>query len=223
MKHLHKKIIAHNSFCSLLHNLLMLVIMPIFLIPFDLLISIFDTYLGMVITMSLIASFTIFADYLTFNGISAKGFPIGMIKNSAYVESFMKDAILADQIRRLIQISFPPVISLIAIGIFSSEKIDLKFCIFVISIILLNYCFTTGFLAFMRNILVNTVYAYISLLSGIVISAFNVGIMLLFLLDSVKIPFIIWLPISLILSATTAVLVFRYTTVHCLKHQGDLT
>ena len=201
----------------------MLVIMPIFLIPFDLLISIFDTYLGMVITMSLIASFTIFADYLTFNGISAKGFPIGMIKNSAYVESFMKDAILADQIRRLIQISFPPVISLIAIGIFSSEKIDLKFCIFVISIILLNYCFTTGFLAFMRNILVNTVYAYISLLSGIVISAFNVGIMLLFLLDSVKIPFIIWLPISLILSATTAVLVFRYTTVHCLKHQGDLT
>ena len=201
----------------------MLVIMPIFLIPFDLLISIFDTYLGMVITMSLIASFTIFADYLTFNGISAKGFPIGMIKNSAYVESFMKDAILADQIRRLIQISFPPVISLIAIGIFSSEKIDLKFCIFVISIILLNYCFTTGFLAFMRNILVNTVYAYISLLSGIVISAFNVGIMLLFLLDSVKIPFIIWLPISLILSATTAVLVFRYTTAHCLKHQGDLT
>ncbi|MBQ2610186.1 MAG: hypothetical protein II586_07510, partial [Butyrivibrio sp.] len=141
MKHLHKKIIAHNSFCSLLHNILMLVIMPIFLIPFDLLISIFDTYLGMVITMSLIASFTIFADYLTFNGISAKGFPIGMIKNSAYVESFMKDAILADQIRRLIQISFPPVISLIAIGIFSSEKIDLKFCIFVISIILLNYCF----------------------------------------------------------------------------------
>lgn len=223
MKHLHKKIIAHNSFCSLLHNLLMLVIMPIFLIPFDLLISIFDTYLGMVITMSLIASFTIFADYLTFNGISAKGFPIGMIKNSAYVESFMKDAILTDQIRRLIQISFPPVISLIAIGIFSSEKIDLKFCIFVISIILLNYCFTTGFLAFMRNILVNTVYAYISLLSGIVISAFNVGIMLLFLLDSVKIPFIIWLPISLILSATTAVLVFRYTTAHCLKHQGDLT
>lgn len=223
MKHLHKKIIAHNSFCSLLHNILMLVIMPIFLIPFDLLISIFDTYLGMVITMSLIASFTIFADYLTFNGISAKGFPIGMIKNSAYVESFMKDAILADQIRRLIQISFPPVISLIAIGIFSSEKIDLKFCIFVISIILLNYCFTTGFLAFMRNILVNTVYAYISLLSGIVISAFNVGIMLLFLLDSVKIPFIIWLPISLILSATTAVLVFRYTTAHCLKHQGDLT
>lgn len=201
----------------------MLVIMPIFLIPFDLLISIFDTYLGMVITMSLIASFTIFADYLTFNGISAKGFPIGMIKNSAYVESFMKDAILTDQIRRLIQISFPPVISLIAIGIFSSEKIDLKFCIFVISIILLNYCFTTGFLAFMRNILVNTVYAYISLLSGIVISAFNVGIMLLFLLDSVKIPFIIWLPISLILSATTAVLVFRYTTAHCLKHQGDLT
>lgn len=201
----------------------MLVIMPIFLIPFDLLISIFDTYLGMVITMSLIASFTIFADYLTFNGISAKGFPIGMIKNSAYVESFMKDAILADQIRRLIQISFPPVISLIAIGIFSSEKIDLKFCIFVISIILLNYCFTTGFLAFMRNILVNTVYAYISLLSGIVISAFNVGIMLLFLLNSVKIPFIIWLPISLILSATTAVLVFRYTTAHCLKHQGDLT
>ena len=223
MKHLHKKIIAHNSFCSLLHNLLMLVIMPIFLIPFDLLISIFDTYLGMVITMSLIASFTIFADYLTFNGISAKGFPIGMIKNSAYVESFMKDAILADQIRRLIQISFPPVISLIAIGIFSSEKIDLKFCIFVISIILLNYCFTTGFLAFMRNILVNTVYAYISLLSGIVISAFNIGIMLLFLLNSVKIPFIIWLPISLILSATTAVLVFRYTTAHCLKHQGDLT
>lgn len=223
MKHLHKKIIAHNSFCSLLHNLLMLVIMPIFLIPFDLLISIFDTYLGMVITMSLIASFTIFADYLTFNGISAKGFPIGMIKNSAYVESFMKDAILTDQIRRLIQISFPPVISLIAIGIFSSEKIDLRFCIFVISIILLNYCFTTGFLAFMRNILVNTVYAYISLLSGIVISAFNVGIMLLFLLDSVKIPFIIWLPISLILSATTAVLVFRYTTAHCLKHQGDLT
>lgn len=201
----------------------MLVIMPIFLIPFDLLISIFDTYLGMVITMSLIASFTIFADYLTFNGISAKGFPIGMIKNSAYVESFMKDAILTDQIRRLIQISFPPVISLIAIGIFSSEKIDLRFCIFVISIILLNYCFTTGFLAFMRNILVNTVYAYISLLSGIVISAFNVGIMLLFLLDSVKIPFIIWLPISLILSATTAVLVFRYTTAHCLKHQGDLT
>ena len=223
MKHLHKKIIAHNSFCSLLHNILMLVIMPIFLIPFDLLISIFDTYLGMVITMSVIASFTIFADYLTFNGISAKGFPIGMIKNSAYVESFMKDAILADQIRRFIQISFPPVISLIAIGIFSSEKIDLKFCIFVISIILLNYCFTTGFLAFMRNILVNTVYAYISLLSGIVISAFNVGIMLLFLLNSVKIPFIIWLPISLILSATTAVLVFRYTTAHCLKHQGDLT
>lgn len=201
----------------------MLVIMPIFLIPFDLLISIFDTYLGMVITMSLIASFTIFADYLTFNGISAKGFPIGMIKNSAYVESFMKDAILTDQIRRLIQISFPPVISLIAIGIFSSEKIDLRFCIFVISIILLNYCFTTGFLAFMRNIVANTVYAYISLLSGIVISAFNVGIMLLFLLDSVKIPFIIWLPISLILSATTAVLVFRYTTAHCLKHQGDLT
>ena len=85
MKHLSRMITAHNCFCGFLYNIAMLVIMPVFLIPFALVIMSFDNYLGIAITMTLLSLFTLLADNIPFNGITAKGFYLGIIETSTHV------------------------------------------------------------------------------------------------------------------------------------------
>ena len=215
MKHLSRLITAHNCFCSFLYNLALLVLIPVFLIPVAAIIMPFDVYLGLIIIMTILSSYTVFLDYLTFNGITAKGFSLGMIKNSPYAESFLKDAILADQIRRFIQIIIPPTISMIIAAITSSKGTDIRLIVFALTLIFLNYGTTTGILVLMRYILIGRVYAYISMALSIIFVLSNAGMMLLFLHNSVHIPFMIWLPITLILSVLISILAFRHTTSHC--------
>ncbi|WP_294242896.1 hypothetical protein [Pseudobutyrivibrio sp.] len=218
MKHLHKKIIAHNSFCSLLHNLAALVIIPVFLIPFALVIMLLDNYLGIVIMMTLLSCLTVLVDYSSFNGITAKGFFLGIIKTSTHVDSFMKDAILADQIRRFIQLAIPPILSLIIAAFISSNGTDIRLSTFIAAIIFLDYSITTGTLIFTRNILSANVHALISLPLTAIIGALNTGMMFLFIHDSIHIPSIIWLSITFILSIMISVWAFSYTTDRCLTN-----
>ena len=218
MKHLSRMITAHNCFCGFLYNIAMLVIMPVFLIPFALVIMSFDNYLGIAITMTLLSLFTLLADNIPFNGITAKGFFLGIIKTSTHVDSFMKDAIIADQIRRFIQIAIPPILSLIIAIISSFTGTDIRFLTFISTIIFLDYSITTGIITFTRNILSNNVHAYISLTLTAIIGALNAGMMFLFLHDSIHIPFMIWLPITFILSVIISIFAFSYTIDRCLTN-----
>ena len=218
MKRLSRMITAHNCFCGFLYNIATLVIMPALLVPFALVIMSFDNYLGIAIMMTLLSCFTLLADYMPFNGITAKGFFLGIIKTSTHVDSFMKDAIIADQIRRFIQITIPPILSLIIATIISANSIDMRLPVFVSTIIFLDYSITTGIITFTRNILSNNVHAYISLPLTAIIGALNAGMMLLFLYNSIHIPFMIWLPITFILSVIISILVFNYTTDRCFSN-----
>lgn len=218
MKHLSRMITAHNCFCSFLYNIAMLVIMPALLVPFALVIMSFDNYLGIVIMMTLLSCFTLLADYMPFNGITAKGFFLGIIKTSTHVDNFMKDAIIADQIRRFIQIAIPPILSLIIAIISSFNDTDIRFLTFISTIIFLDYSITTGIITFTRNILSNNVHAYISLPLTAIIGALNSGMMFLFIHDSIHIPFMIWLPITFVLSVIISILVFNYTTDRCFSN-----
>ena len=218
MKHLSRMITAHNCFCGFLYNIAMLVIMPVFLIPFALVIMSFDNYLGIAITMTLLSLFTLLADNIPFNGITAKGFFLGIIKTSTHVDSFMKDAIIADQIRRFIQIAIPPILSLIIAIISSFTGTAIRFLTFISTIIFLDYSITTGIITFTRNILSNNVHAYISLTLTAIIGALNAGMMFLFLHDSIHIPFMIWLPITFILSVIISIFAFSYTIDRCLTN-----
>ena len=130
----------------------------------------------------------------------------------------MKDAIIADQIRRFIQITIPPILSLIIATIISANSIDMRLPVFVSTIIFLDYSITTGIITFTRNILSNNVHAYISLPLTAIIGALNAGMMLLFLHNSIHIPFMIWLPITFILSVIISILVFNYTTDRCFSN-----
>ncbi len=215
MKHLSRMITAHNCFCSFLYNIAMLIVMPAFLVPFALVIMSFDNYLGIAIMMTLLSCFTLLADYMPFNGITAKGFFLGIIKTSTHVDSFIKDAIIADQIRRFVQLTIPPTLSLIIATIISANSIDMRLPVFVSTIIFLDYSTTTGIITFTRNILSNNVHAYISLALTAIIGALNACMQFLFIYDSIHIPFIIWLPISFILSVIISILVFNYTTDRC--------
>lgn len=218
MKHLSRMITAHNCFCSFLYNIAMLVVMPAFLVPFALVIMSFDNYLGIAIMMTLLSFFTLLADYMPFNGITAKGFFLGIIKTSIHVDSFIKDAIIADQIRRFVQLTIPPTLSLILATIISANSIDMRLPVFVSTIIFLDYSTTTGIITFTRNILSNNVHAYISLPLTAIIGALNAGMMLLFLHNSIHIPFMIWLSITFILSIMISVWAFSYTTDRCLTN-----
>ena len=218
MKHLSRMITAHNCFCSFLYNIAMLVVMPAFLVPFALVIMSFDNYLGIVIMMTLLSCFTLLADYMPFNGITAKGFFLGIIKTSTHVNSFMKDAIITDQIRRFIQIALPPILSLIIAIISSFNDTDIRFLTFISTIIFLDYSITAGIITFMRNILSNNIHAYISLTLTAIIGALNAGMMFLFIHDSIHIPFMIWLPITFILSVIISIFAFSYTTARCFSN-----
>jgi len=216
MKHLSRMITAHNCFCSFFYNLAVLVIIPVFLIPFALVIMLLDNYLGIVIMMTLLSCFTLFVDYSSFNGITAKGFFLGIIKTSTHVDSFMKGAILTDQIRRFIQLAIPPILSLIIATFISSNGTDIRLSTFIAAIIFLDYGITTGTLIFTRNILSANVHVLISLPLTAIIGALNTGMMFLFIHDSIHT--IIWLSITFILSIIISVWAFSYTTDRCLTN-----
>ncbi|MBO4913393.1 MAG: hypothetical protein J5504_11800 [Butyrivibrio sp.] len=218
MKHLSRMITAHNCFCSFLYNLGTLVIMPVLLIPVAVKMMQFDSYIGLVIMMSILTAFTLFLDYSTLNGITSRVFSFGMIKNSPYTESFLKDAIIADQLRRFAQITIPPIISMIISSALLYKDANIQLLIFTLTLIFLNYGSTTGILALIRNVLTNTTYTYVSILFNAVLCAINVAMMFLFVLDSIHIPYMIWLPISFILSIIISILVFRYTADRCVTN-----
>ena len=218
MKHLSRMITAHNCFCSFLYNLGTLVIMPVLLIPFSLFLMHFEKYFGILFVMIILVSIIIIADYGPYNGITVKGFFLGMILNSTHTEAFIKDAILADQIRRFIQIAFPTTVSVIIYSIRYPNKTDIKFMIITLTLILFNYSITTVTLMLLRNLHSNQAYISITFLLSILFSALNAGILLLCLHDRIKISFMIVFLSVLILSVIISISSFRYTTDHCLTN-----
>ena len=224
MKHLSRMITAHNCFCSFLCNLASLVLMPAFLIPINVIAMRSNCSISLVVTMTILAFYTIFLDYYSFNGITSKVFSLGMIKNSPYTARYLKYAVLADQIRRFIQIVIPPIISVLIVASAHIKGIDIKFLVFTLTMIFLNYSSTTCLLTIMRNILTDITYVLISIPIASILGVLNACMMFLFIHSSIHIPFIIWLPISVITSVIISIYVFRYTTGRCLANiQGDLT
>lgn len=222
MKHLSRMITAHNCFCSFFYNLVTLVIMPVFSITVAVVLMRLDGYIGLVVMMTILAESTVLADYLTLNGITSKVFSLGMIKNSPYIESFLKDAILADQIKRFLQITVPPIISMIIYASISSKRTDLELLLFALTLIFLNYSTTTGTLTLIRNILANTTYVYISMALNVVFGVINAGMMFLFVHDSIHIPSMIWFPISFISSVMISIWTFHYTADRCLNSLKEI-
>lgn len=224
MKHLSRMITAHNCFCSFLCNLASLVLIPAYFIPLAVILMHIDCYISMVVMMTSLLTYVVALDYFSFKGITAKGFFLGMIKNSPYAADYLKDAILADLIKRFIQTAVIPTISVIIAALISVKGIDLKFLVFALTLIFLNYAVMTCILALMRNITTLTPYACITIFFLVLLGALNTGMMFLFVYISTHIPFIIWLPISVITSVMISIYVFRYTTGRCLANiQGDLT
>ena len=217
MKHLSRMITAHNCFCSFIFNLVALVV-SVLIIPIALLIMHFDKYIGILVTTTIPASVIILADYGPFNGITKKGFFIGMIINSSHTEDFMKDAIRADQISHFMQIAFPTIVSMIIYAIKFPNEADIQFPVITLTMILFSYSFTTVALMFLRNMLSNQVYTFLSFLLIMLISALNTGMLILCMHEKIKISFMIFFLTVLISSIMISISAFRYTTCHCLTN-----
>jgi hypothetical protein len=151
-----------------------------------------------------------YADYYSFNGLTAKDYPLGIFKNSIKGRDAIKWALVADQVRRFIQITFIYIVcnvitmNMKPITFTSSDWLLTLVCILYV------YASTTTIIIIGRNI---TTFAAYTGLSGILmsISGVIVSLALFYRYCQGEADPMNWLPIVFVLAVFSTGVMIKYT------------
>jgi len=218
MKRLTQMITAHNYFCSTIHNLLMLIAMPLFLLLLVLIIITYVPYISLFLVMVLSGMYTLIADYYTFNGITLKGFSLGIAATSANAERFVRDALIADKIKLFYQLSITPFLCNIFIAIKSPKSISVKFLAATLITIFINCSLVTLSMLVLRNIRSITAYFLLCMLPSAIISAINIGMTIIFKNIGSNILLSIFAFSAFIISVISSALTLVHTIKRCITN-----
>ena len=103
MKELYRK---HCLFHGDIYNIVMFVVVPIVIVLLHIWMQSLIDVLNVSNLAVLLMLVGMYADYYSFNGLTAKDYPLGIFKNSIKGRDAIKWALVADQVRRFIQITF---------------------------------------------------------------------------------------------------------------------
>lgn len=207
MKELYRK---HCLFHGDIYNIVMFVVVPIVIVLLHIWMQSIIDVLNVSNLAVLLMFVGMYADYYSFNGLTAKDYPLGIFKNSIKGRDAIKWALVADQVRRFIQITFIYIVcnvitmNMKPITFSSSDWLLTLVCILYV------YASTTTIIIIGRNI---TTFAAYTGLSGILMSISGVIVSLALFLrychgeaDPMN-----WLPVVLVLAIISTGFMLKYT------------
>ncbi|MBE5841152.1 MAG: hypothetical protein E7304_07085 [Butyrivibrio sp.] len=207
MKELYRK---HCLFHGDIYNIVMFVVVPIVIVLLHIWMQSLIDVLNVSNLAVLLMLVGMYADYYSFNGLTAKDYPLGIFKNSIKGRDAIKWALVADQVRRFIQITFIYIVcnvitmNMKPITFTSSDWLLTLVCILYV------YASTTTIIIIGRNI---TTFAAYTGLSGILmsISGVIVSLALFYRYCQGEADPMNWLPIVFVLAVFSTGVMIKYT------------
>ena len=207
MKELYRK---HCLFHGDIYNIVMFIVVPIVVV----LLHIWMQSLIDVLNVSNLAVLMMFvgmyADYYSFNGLTTKDYPLGIFKNSIKGRDAIKWAIIADQIRRFVQIVFIYIVcNAITMKMLQIELTSMDWILTLVCILFVYASITTVILIG-RNI---TTFAAYTGFSGILMSIAGVivSLALFYRYCQGEADPMNWLPIVFVLAVFSTGVMIKYT------------
>ena len=209
-------IVAYRCFCSKWYSLLMTFVFPILIVLFSGAFSLVLGEGGLVILTCLISVLEIQGDYFSYNGITAKEYPFGMIKSGYHGPELIRKGIIADGVRRFTNIAVMYLVTVFVVRSLAGRNVPDDLWCFGFILSLFTYSVITACLIVLRNI---TSFGWYGSLMWIIVILFGlIAQMIVYPIYAGRHMNIILL---MILFAVTAFVATKWSQIYVLKKYAD--